>query len=94
MLMLKPKADLIVPSSVKRQARMKNGGKLQFNASPGIFTITSVQATYKPTKAELAMIRKGDETFAKGNHRTLGQACINMQWLNEYSTQLQHVSWL
>ena len=52
---------------------MKSGDKIQFDASPGIITITSAEKTYKPTKSELAMIRKGEADFAKGEYITLDE---------------------
>ncbi len=38
---LKEKAQLVVPLSVQRRARIKAGDRLQFKAAPGIITITT-----------------------------------------------------
>ncbi len=38
---LKEKAELVVPPSVQRQARLKAGDQLEFKATPGIITIIS-----------------------------------------------------
>ena len=69
---LKPKADLVVPSSVRRRAGIKEGDRLEFTASARRITITAVSETaYKPTSEELAVIRKGEAQIARGESVTL-----------------------
>jgi predicted transcriptional regulator len=69
---VKDKTDLVVPSSLQRQAGIKSGDRLQFKVSPHTITITAVEPpTYKPTKAELAAIRKGEAEIARGEYVTL-----------------------
>ena len=64
---LKSKSDLVVPSSVQRRAGIKEGDRLQFKVSSRTITITAIpEPTYKPTKAELAAIRKGEAQIARG----------------------------
>ncbi len=64
-------AELVVPASVRRQASIKAGDRLEFKASPGTITITVYQPAYKPTKAELSAIRRGEEAIASGEYVTL-----------------------
>ena len=64
-------AELVVPASVRRQASIKAGDRLEFKASRGTITITVSQPTYKPTKAELSAIRKGEAAIASGEYVTL-----------------------
>ena len=60
------KTDLIVPESVRRRAGIKAGDRVQFKVSSRTITITPVKpATYKPTKPELAAIRKGEAQIAR-----------------------------
>jgi predicted transcriptional regulator len=69
---VKSEAELVVPSSVQRQAGIKKGDRLKFKVSPRSITITAVPSpTYKPTKAELAAIRKGEVEIARGEFVTL-----------------------
>jgi bifunctional DNA-binding transcriptional regulator/antitoxin component of YhaV-PrlF toxin-antitoxin module len=69
---VKNKTSLVVPPSVQRQAGIKAGDRLEFRASSGTITITSIEpATYKPTKSELSAIRKGEAAIARGEHVTL-----------------------
>jgi hypothetical protein len=59
---------LVAPPSVQRQADIKNGGRVQFQVSARSITITAVEPpAYKPTKAELAAIRKGEAAIACGD---------------------------
>jgi predicted transcriptional regulator len=59
--------QLIVPVSVQRQAGIKSTDRLQFKASRRTITITAVEEPrYKPTKAELAAIKKGEAQIARG----------------------------
>jgi predicted transcriptional regulator len=69
---VKPKTGLVVPSALQRQAGIKTGDRLQFKVSPGTIMITAIsQAAYKPTKAELAAIRKGEAAIARGDYVSL-----------------------
>jgi hypothetical protein len=64
---VKEKSGLFVPPSVQRQAGIRHGDRLEFKVSPRTITITTVEPpTYKPTKAELAAIRKGEAEIARG----------------------------
>ena len=64
---VKNNTDLVVPASIRRQAGIKSGDRLQFKVSPHTITITAaVPPTYKATKAELAAIRKGEAEIARG----------------------------
>jgi bifunctional DNA-binding transcriptional regulator/antitoxin component of YhaV-PrlF toxin-antitoxin module len=64
-------AELVVPARVRRQASIKAGDQLEFKVSPGTITITVSQPTYKPTKAEMSAIRKGEAAIAGGDYVTL-----------------------
>jgi bifunctional DNA-binding transcriptional regulator/antitoxin component of YhaV-PrlF toxin-antitoxin module len=69
---VKNRADLVVPPSLQRQAGIKTGDRLEFKVSSRTITITAVDpATYKPTKSELAAIRKGEAAIAGGQHVSL-----------------------
>ena len=58
---------LVVPESVQRRAGIKAGDQIEFKVSARTITITATpQQTYKPTKAELAAIRKGEAQIARG----------------------------
>jgi bifunctional DNA-binding transcriptional regulator/antitoxin component of YhaV-PrlF toxin-antitoxin module len=70
-ILVKPKTELIVPSSLRRQAGIKAGDRLEIKASPGTITITASQPTYRPTKAELSAIRRGEAAIARGDYTTL-----------------------
>jgi bifunctional DNA-binding transcriptional regulator/antitoxin component of YhaV-PrlF toxin-antitoxin module len=70
-ILVKPKTELVVPSSLQRQAGIKTGDRLEFRASPGTITITASQSTYRPTKGELSAIRKGEAAIASGDYVTL-----------------------
>jgi predicted transcriptional regulator len=70
---VKSKAELVVPRSVRRQAGIKLGDRLEFKASSRTITITALERTYKPTKAELAAIRKGEAEIARGEFVTLDE---------------------
>ena len=66
--------QLVVPSSVQRQAGIKAGDRLMFTVAPHTITITPVPPrTYKPTKAELAAIRKGEAAVARGEYVSLSE---------------------
>jgi predicted transcriptional regulator len=58
---------LVVPISVQRRAGIKSSDRLQFKVSRRAITITAVdEPRYKPTKAELAAIRKGEAQITRG----------------------------
>jgi bifunctional DNA-binding transcriptional regulator/antitoxin component of YhaV-PrlF toxin-antitoxin module len=63
------KAELVVPPSVQRQAGIQPGDRLEFRVNSRTITITP--ATYKPTKSELAAIRKGEAAIARGESVSL-----------------------
>jgi len=63
---------LIIPLSLQRQAGIKTGDRLEFEVSSRTITIRALDpATYKPTKSELAAIRKGEAALARGEHVSL-----------------------
>jgi hypothetical protein len=66
---VKEESGLFVPPSVQRRAGIRSGDRLEFKVSPRTITITTVEPpTYKPTKAELAAIRKGEAEIARGEY--------------------------
>ena len=70
--LVKDRDLLVVPLKVQRQAGIKLGDRVKFMASPRTITIKAVeQPTYKPTKAELAAIHKGEAEIALGEFVTL-----------------------
>ena len=65
---VKPKTALVVPSALQRRAGIKTGDRLHFKVSPRTIVITATsQPAYKPTKAELTAIRKGEAAIARGD---------------------------
>jgi bifunctional DNA-binding transcriptional regulator/antitoxin component of YhaV-PrlF toxin-antitoxin module len=70
-IVVKKKANLVVPASLQRQAGIKAGDRLEVTASPRTITITALEAAYKPNKAELAAIRKGEAALARGESVSL-----------------------
>ena len=71
---VKPRTELIVPPSLRRQAGIKTGDRLEFKVSPRTITITATSPkTYKPSKAELAAIRKGEAAIARGDTMSLDE---------------------
>ena len=68
---VKTKEQLLVPPSVQRQAGIKSGDRVEFRVSRHTITITPVEPTYKPTKAEWAAIRRGEAALARGESVTL-----------------------
>ncbi len=60
-----------MPSSIQKQAGIKTGDRLLFQAFPNTITITAVSRAYNPTKSELALIRKGEADIARGDFITL-----------------------
>ena len=76
---VKSRAELVVPASAQRQAGIKQGDRVKFKASHRTITITAVPLpTYKPTKAELAAIRKGEAEIARGEFVTLRELLHDM----------------
>ncbi|HEV2199279.1 MAG TPA: hypothetical protein VGR73_05630 [Bryobacteraceae bacterium] len=76
---VKPKTKLVVPFALRRRARIKTGDRLEFKVSPRTIVITAISGPdYKPTKAELTAIRKGEAAIARGDYVSL--------------TDLRHVS--
>lgn len=66
--------QLVVPASVQQKAGIKNGDRLKFIASPKMITITVAgEHTYRPTKAEMAALRKGEAEVARGEFVTLAE---------------------
>ena len=58
---------LIVPLALQPRAGIKPGDQLEWKAFRDTITITAVrQAAYKPTKAELSAIRRGEQQIARG----------------------------
>ena len=72
-LVLKEHTQLVVPASIRRKAGIKRGDCLGFEASPKSITITAVERTYNPTKAEWAAIRKGEAEIARGEYVSLSE---------------------
>jgi bifunctional DNA-binding transcriptional regulator/antitoxin component of YhaV-PrlF toxin-antitoxin module len=69
---VKPKTALVVPSELRRRAGVKTGDHLHFKVSPRTIIITATsQPTYKPTKAELTAIRKGEAAIARGDSTSI-----------------------
>lgn len=65
-------ADLVVPSSLQRQAGIRTGDRVQFKVSPRTIVISAVpRPAYQPTKAERAAIRKGEAAIARGEYVSL-----------------------
>jgi len=66
---VKPEAALVVPASLQRKAGIKGGDRLRFSVTPRTITITVIdEPTYKPTKAELMAIRKGEAAISRGEY--------------------------
>ncbi len=62
----------MVPAKIQREAGIKGSDRLKFKASPGSITITVLnKAEHKPTKTELAAIRKGEAQIANGQFKNL-----------------------
>jgi AbrB family looped-hinge helix DNA binding protein len=58
---------LVVPASVQRRAGIKSGDRLEFKVDSGTIIIAPAkQPTYKPTRAEMAAIRRGQAAIARG----------------------------
>ena len=75
---LKAEDELVVPASVRRRAGIKSGDRVVFSVAPRSITITaSPEKTYKPTKAEIAAIKKGEAEIARGEFVTLAEFLDN-----------------
>jgi bifunctional DNA-binding transcriptional regulator/antitoxin component of YhaV-PrlF toxin-antitoxin module len=69
---VKAENALVVPSSLQRQAGIKSGDRVVFTVTARTITITAAPSrTYKPTKGELAAIRRGEAAIARGEHVSL-----------------------
>jgi len=69
---VKTNTGVVVPPSVQRQAGIKVGDRLEFKVSSGRITITpAAKPLYKPTKSELAAIRRGEAAIARGEYVSL-----------------------
>jgi hypothetical protein len=71
---VKSENTLVVPSSLQRKAGIKSGDRVVFTATPRTITITAAPPpTYKPSKAELAAIRRGEAAIARGEYVPLDE---------------------
>jgi len=71
-VIVKNKTGLIVPPSVQRKAGIKSGDRLEFSVCSGTITITPAgPARYRPTRSEIAAIRKGEASIARGESVSL-----------------------
>jgi hypothetical protein len=71
-VIVKNKTELVVQPSVQRKAGIQLGDRLEFRVSSGAITITPARPpAHKPTKSELAMIRKGEAALARGESVSL-----------------------
>jgi bifunctional DNA-binding transcriptional regulator/antitoxin component of YhaV-PrlF toxin-antitoxin module len=69
---VKNKSALTVPTEVRRRAGIRVGDRVEFKVISRTITITPVEPpTYRPTKSELAAIRKGEAQIARGEYVTL-----------------------
>jgi bifunctional DNA-binding transcriptional regulator/antitoxin component of YhaV-PrlF toxin-antitoxin module len=69
---VKAEKTLVVPSSLQRQAGIKSGDRVVFTVTPRTITISAApSSTYRPTKGELAAIRKGEAAVARGEYVSL-----------------------
>lgn len=75
----KGQGQLVVPVSVQRRAGIKSSDRVQFKASRRTITTTAVEEPrYKPTKAELAAIRKGEAQITRGRFVALPELLHEM----------------
>jgi predicted transcriptional regulator len=71
---VKKKTPIAISPSVQRRAGLAPGDQVEVKVSPRTITITAVRPpAYKPTKAELAAIRKGEAAIARGESVPLSQ---------------------
>jgi predicted transcriptional regulator len=66
-------AELVVPPSLQRQAGIRAGDRVRFKVSPRTIVISAVPQATKPTKAELAAIRRGEAAIARGEYVSLAE---------------------
>jgi bifunctional DNA-binding transcriptional regulator/antitoxin component of YhaV-PrlF toxin-antitoxin module len=77
---VKTEAELVVPTTVQRRAGIKKGDRLRFKVSRRTITITALPPSiYKPTKGELAAIRKGEAEIARGESVTLTELLHDLE---------------
>jgi bifunctional DNA-binding transcriptional regulator/antitoxin component of YhaV-PrlF toxin-antitoxin module len=57
-----------VPAAVQRRAGIKAGDRVEFKVSGKTITITTVEPVYKPARAELTAITRGEAAIARGEH--------------------------
>jgi hypothetical protein len=72
-LTVKNKTPLIVPEAIQRLAGIKAGDRLEVRASERAITITAIEETYKPSKAEWAAIRRGEAALGRGESVSLAE---------------------
>jgi hypothetical protein len=71
---VKAENTLVVPSSLQRKAGIKSRDRVVFTVTPRTITITAAPPqTYKPTKAELVAIRRGEAAIARGEYVSLNE---------------------
>ncbi len=71
-VIVKNETELVVPASVRRQAGIQVGDRLEFKVSSGTITIAPAKpAADKPTKSELSAILKGEAEIARGAYVSL-----------------------
>jgi bifunctional DNA-binding transcriptional regulator/antitoxin component of YhaV-PrlF toxin-antitoxin module len=75
---VKSKTPLVVPQAIQRLAGIKSGDLLEVRASARTITITAVERTYKPTRAEWAAIRRGEAALARGESLSLAEFANDM----------------
>jgi bifunctional DNA-binding transcriptional regulator/antitoxin component of YhaV-PrlF toxin-antitoxin module len=81
---VKVENTLVVPASVQRRAGIKSGDRVMFTVAPRTITITSAPVrTYKPTKGELAAIRKGEAAMARGEYVSLTEFLATSESLHD-----------
>ena len=68
-------SELVLPLSARarRQAGIKTGDQMEVKVFPRTITITAVEPNYKPTKAELAAIHKGEAALRRGDSVSLNE---------------------
>jgi len=75
---VKSKTPLVVPQAIQRLAGIKAGDRLEVRASARAITITAVEKTYKPSKAEWTAIRRGEAALARGESVSLAEFAHEM----------------
>ena len=79
-------SELVLPLSARarRQAGIKTGDQMEVKVFPRTITITAVEPSYKPTKAELAAIHKGEAALGRGDSVSLNEF---LHGLDSYRSQ-------